>query len=39
MQHDVWVGLVDDDSAKVTQIMTRLLYGWDGASGKKKGEL
>src|SRR5690625_3312622 len=30
------IGIVDDDSGKVTQIMTRLMQGIDGGSPEKK---
>ena len=30
------IGIIDDDSTKITQIMTRLLEGWDTASVEKR---
>ncbi|WP_339294461.1 hypothetical protein MKY82_23315 [Paenibacillus sp. FSL W7-1279] len=36
MEQILKIGIVDDDSGKITQIMTRLMQGLDGASPEKK---
>ncbi|MBW4080267.1 hypothetical protein [Paenibacillus sp. S150] len=36
MEQILKIGIVDDDSGKITQIMTRLIQGFEGASPEKK---
>ena len=38
MKHILRIGILDDDSSKVTQIMTKLMYGMNDASPEKKSK-